>query len=51
MEENNQFSLKNKVIIITGATGVLGTAFSLDVAKAGAKVVVLGRNKERADSC
>lgn len=51
MEENDQFSLKNKVIIITGATGVLGKAFSMDVARAGAKVVVLGRNKERADQC
>lgn len=51
MEQNDQFSLKNKVIIITGATGVLGTAFSLYVARAGAKVVVIGRNKERADNC
>lgn len=43
-----QFSLKGKVIVITGATGVLGEAFSLAVAGAGASVVVLGRNKERA---
>jgi len=49
--EENQFSLKGKVIVITGATGVLGTSFSLYTAKAGAKVVVLGRNKERADQC
>jgi NAD(P)-dependent dehydrogenase (short-subunit alcohol dehydrogenase family) len=43
-----QFSLKNKVIVITGATGVLGASLSLEVARAGAKVVVLGRNEERA---
>lgn len=49
MEELSQFSLKDKVVVITGATGVLGASFSLDVAKAGAKVVVLGRNKERAE--
>lgn len=49
MEGLEQFSLKDKVIIITGATGVLGGAFALAVAKAGAKVGVLGRNQQRAD--
>lgn len=49
MEAQSLFSLKNKVVIVTGATGVLGASFSLDIAKAGAKVVVLGRNKERAE--
>ena len=49
MSDTNQFSLKDKVIVITGATGVLGASFSLGVARAGAKVVVLGRNKERAE--
>lgn len=49
MNGTEQFSLKDKVIVITGATGVLGASFSLDVANAGAKVAVLGRNKERAD--
>lgn len=44
-----QFSLENKVVIITGATGVLGEALSLSVAQAGARVVILGRNKERAE--
>ncbi|WP_347157766.1 SDR family oxidoreductase [Pontibacter chitinilyticus] len=45
-----QFSLQNKVVVITGATGVLGEAFSLAVAGAGAKVAVLGRNRERAEA-
>lgn len=49
MEDLTLFSLKDKVVVITGATGVLGASFSLDIAKAGAKVVVLGRNKERAE--
>jgi NAD(P)-dependent dehydrogenase (short-subunit alcohol dehydrogenase family) len=44
----NQFSLADKVIVITGATGVLGEAMSLAVAEAGAKVVVLGRDATRA---
>lgn len=48
MEESGQFTLKQKVIVITGATGVLGASFSLAVAKAGARVVVMGRNEERA---
>lgn len=40
-------TLKDKVIVITGATGVLGEAFVAAVASAGAKVVLLGRNVER----
>jgi len=47
------FSLANKVIIITGATGVLGEAFVNAVADMDAKVVLIGRNEdvgnERAD--
>lgn len=44
----DQFSLRGKVIVITGATGVLGEAMSLAVAEAGAKVVILGRDAGRA---
>ena len=44
-----QFSLKEKVIVITGATGVLGASLSLEVARAGGKVVVMGRDKKRAE--
>ena len=47
------FSLANKVIIITGATGVLGEAFVKAVADMNGKVVLVGRNlqvgTERAD--
>ncbi|SFQ81587.1 SDR family oxidoreductase [Hymenobacter arizonensis] len=44
----DQFSLRDRVIVITGATGVLGECMSLAVAEAGAKVVVLGRDATRA---
>ena len=50
MDGIRQFSLGGKVIVITGATGVLGEAFALAIAAAGAKVAVLGRNRERADA-
>ena len=50
MDGIQQFSLDGKVIVITGATGVLGESFALSTAAAGAKVAVLGRNKERADA-
>jgi len=38
------FSLENKVIVVTGATGVLGESFVNGLADAGAIVGVLGRN-------
>ena len=54
MRELNQlFSLQNKVIVITGGTGVLGESFVQGVAAMGGKVVLVGRNEqignERAD--
>ncbi|WBV57469.1 SDR family oxidoreductase [Chryseobacterium daecheongense] len=45
----NQFSLQDKVIVITGATGVLGEAFVTAVAEAGAKVVIMGKSEARAN--
>jgi len=50
MDGLQQFSLADKVVVITGATGVLGESFAMATAAAGAKVVVLGRNKERAQA-
>ena len=44
----DKFSLKDKVIVITGGTGILGESFVKAIAQAGAKVVVLGRDLERA---
>ena len=40
----NLFSIKDKVAIVTGATGALGGAIAVGYAYAGAKVVLTGRN-------
>ncbi len=44
------FSLKNKTSIITGGTGVLGSAMVKGLAFAGASVVIVGRRKEAAEA-
>ena len=41
--------LQNKVIVVTGGTGVLGYSFNKAIANAGATVCILGRNKEKAE--
>jgi NADP-dependent 3-hydroxy acid dehydrogenase YdfG len=42
------FSLRGKVAVVTGATGVLGGAMARSLARCGARVAVLGRREERA---
>ena len=42
------FSLKGKVIVVTGGTGVLGESFIKAIAQAGGKIAVLGRNADKA---
>ena len=42
------FSLEGRVAVVTGATGVLGGAMARGLARAGAKIGVLGRRRERA---
>lgn len=42
------FSLENRVAIVTGSTGVLGGAMARGLARAGAKVVIVGRRSEKA---
>lgn len=44
------FSIKDKVIVITGGYGVLGSSFSRYLAKNGAIVVILGRNEKKGQS-
>jgi NAD(P)-dependent dehydrogenase (short-subunit alcohol dehydrogenase family) len=48
------FSLKDKVIIVTGGTGILGNAFIEGIVEAGGSVGILGRNEavanQRADA-
>lgn len=41
------FNITNKVIVITGGTGVLGASMVEYLALHGAKVVVLARNKKK----
>ncbi|QBQ40130.1 SDR family oxidoreductase [Sphingobacterium psychroaquaticum] len=43
-----RFSLKGKVIVITGGTGVLGGSFVKAIAEAGAKLCIIGRSEEKA---
>ena len=42
----NMFSLKDKVIIVTGGTGILGKAFIDAIVEAGGAVGILGRNED-----
>lgn len=42
----NLFCVKNRVVVITGATGVLGRSMVLHFAEEGARVVLIGRNVE-----
>src|SRR3712207_3074231 len=44
------FSLEGRVAVVTGGTGVLGGAMARGLARAGAKVGVLGRHKEKAEA-
>ena len=45
----NEFSLKDKVIIVTGGTGILGNAFVDAIVEAGGAVGILGRKKDVAE--
>ncbi|HEV7783479.1 MAG TPA: SDR family oxidoreductase [Chitinophagaceae bacterium] len=46
---DSRFSVKDKVIVVTGATGVLGHAFISALSREGALVGVLGRNEKVAN--
>lgn len=45
----NMFSLKDKVIVVTGGTGILGNAFINGIIEAGGSVGILGRNAKLAN--
>lgn len=47
---NELFNVKDKVVVITGATGVLGKGISKYLAGQGAKIVALGRREEAGNS-
>ena len=44
------FDLSNDVAVVIGATGVLGGAIAEGLAKAGARVAILGRSAERGEA-
>lgn len=46
---NELFSVKDKVVVITGGTGVLGSCIGEYLALEGAKVVLMGRRKDEGD--
>lgn len=50
MKPNEWLDLSSEVAVVIGATGVLGGALAQGLAEAGAKVAVLGRNKERGEA-
>ena len=43
----SELVLKDKVAIVTGGAGGIGTCIAIECAKAGAKVVVAARSQER----
>ena len=47
---NELFDVKEKVIVVTGATGILAGGAAKYLQKNGATVVYLGRNQERVDN-
>ena len=44
------FSLQNKVIVLTGATGTLGSSLALSLANSDAKIIALGRTQSILDT-
>lgn len=45
----NEFDLTERVVVVTGGTGVLGGAMARGLARAGARVAILGRREEVAE--
>jgi NAD(P)-dependent dehydrogenase (short-subunit alcohol dehydrogenase family) len=45
----NSFSLRDKVIVVTGGTGIIGDAFINGIVEAGGAVGILGRNEKIAN--
>ena len=47
MADYNPFSLKDKTVLVVGASSGIGKATALECAQLGASVIVVGRNEER----
>ena len=48
--KSNLFDIRDRVVVITGGTGVLGREIGKYLALEGAKVALLGRRKEVGDA-
>src|ERR1051325_2893050 len=48
-QDMSLFDLSEEIAVVIGATGVLGGAIAEGLAEAGAKVAVVGRNRERGE--
>lgn len=46
---NNPFTLKDKTILVTGASAGFGRSISIECSKIGANLILTGRNEERLD--
>ncbi|MDX9747561.1 MAG: SDR family oxidoreductase [Paludibacter sp.] len=46
----NLFDIKDRVMVLTGGSGVLGSCMAEYLAEQGAKVAILARNKEKGDA-
>lgn len=44
---SNPFSLKGKVVLITGASSGIGRSIAIECSKSGASLIITGRNQER----
>jgi len=45
--DSGSFSLRGKVIVVTGGYGILGKSFCQAIASSGGKVVIVGRNSDK----
>ena len=45
-----QFSLNNKIVLVTGASSGIGEQVALSIAESGGSVIISGRNKERLEA-
>ena len=48
MTDKNFLNLKNKIIVIAGATGLIGSELSKGFVEQGSTVIIASRNKDRA---
>ena len=51
MECKEMFSVENKNILVTGASGIIGAAIAIALAGAGANLILLGRSNEKTSIC